>query len=177
MEAHISEWNKRHLQQMTMEESPPSYAYFREILEDHGCSPLADKILEGEVTSDLDKFPPAVKQLLVNMKRTDQEKACLPINGYIHTDEYQQLFRSVSEHTPSSPSGMTYTIWKCIASSTELAQVMVIMMRLPFMYGFKNDRWAHCIDVMLEKKTGVRRIHQLRIIGLIRPSSSSLQSK
>ncbi|KAL7544844.1 hypothetical protein ACHAWF_009231 [Thalassiosira exigua] len=41
------------------------------------------------------------------------------------------------------------------------------MMCLPFMYGFKNDRWAKCLDVMLEKKPGVRWIHQLRIIGLV----------
>ena len=40
-------------------------------------------------------------------------------------------------------------------------------MRLPFMHGFKNDRWSKCLDVMLEKKPGVREIHQLRIIGLV----------
>lgn len=28
-------------------------------------------------------------------------------------------------------------------------------------------RWTKCIDVMLEKKPGVRKIHQLRIIGLV----------
>ncbi|KAL7546461.1 hypothetical protein ACHAWF_009793, partial [Thalassiosira exigua] len=41
------------------------------------------------------------------------------------------------------------------------------MLRLPFMYGFMNERWANSLDVMLEKKPGVRRIHQLRIIGLV----------
>ncbi|KAL7550658.1 hypothetical protein ACHAWF_013872 [Thalassiosira exigua] len=41
------------------------------------------------------------------------------------------------------------------------------MMILPFMYGFKNERWANSPDVMLKKKPGVRRIHQLRIIGLV----------
>ena len=48
-----------------------------------------------------------------------------------------------------------------------MALYLVVMMRLPFMHGFKNDRWALCLDVMLEKKPGVRRIHQLRIIGLV----------
>ncbi|KAL7533444.1 hypothetical protein ACHAXR_008968 [Thalassiosira sp. AJA248-18] len=42
-----------------------------------------------------------------------------------------------------------------------------IMMRLPFMYGFVNNRWTKCIDVMLEKKKGIRQIHQMRIIGLV----------
>ena len=40
-------------------------------------------------------------------------------------------------------------------------------MRLPFMHGFVNDRWAKCINVMLEKKKGVRKFHMLRIIGLV----------
>ncbi|KAL7555007.1 hypothetical protein ACHAWF_018680 [Thalassiosira exigua] len=35
------------------------------------------------------------------------------------------------------------------------------------MYGFINDRWAKCLDIMLEKKPGVRKIHHLRIIGLV----------
>ena len=68
---------------------------------------------------------------------------------------------------------MNYTIWNCIASDNELSAYMVIMMRLPFMYGFKNDRWAKCIDVMLEKKAGVQRIHQLRIIGLVEADFNS----
>ena len=35
------------------------------------------------------------------------------------------------------------------------------------MYGFVNRRWMKMIDVMLEKKKGVRYIHMLRIIGLL----------
>ena len=31
-----------------------------------------------------------------------------------------------------------------------------------------NSRWSNCLDVMLEKKAGVRKIHQLRIIGLLK---------
>jgi len=41
------------------------------------------------------------------------------------------------------------------------------MMSLPFMYGFINTRWTRSIDVMLEKKRGNRKIHMLRIIGLL----------
>ncbi|KAL7517424.1 hypothetical protein ACHAWF_000123, partial [Thalassiosira exigua] len=67
----------------------------------------------------------------------------------------------------SSPSGIHYTFWKDIASDSKISLYVVIMMCLPFMYGFKNDRWAKCLDVMLEKKPDVRRIHQLRIIGVV----------
>jgi len=35
------------------------------------------------------------------------------------------------------------------------------------MYGFVNERWTTEIDVMLEKKQDIRKIHQLRIIGIL----------
>ena len=40
-------------------------------------------------------------------------------------------------------------------------------MNLPFKYGFVNERWCRAKDVMLEKKPGVSKIHQLHIIGLL----------
>ena len=48
-----------------------------------------------------------------------------------------------------------------------MAQYCSVMMRLPFMHGFKNDHWAKSIDIMLEMKAGVKKIHLLRIIGLV----------
>ena len=48
-----------------------------------------------------------------------------------------------------------------------LAEFLCIMISLPFLYGFVNKRWTKEVDVMLEKKKGVRKIHQLRIIGLL----------
>ena len=62
---------------------------------------------------------------------------------------------------------MDHTIWKCIASDESLEELFAIMMSLPLNYGFVNDRWCRATAVMLEKKPGVRKIHQLRIIGLI----------
>ena len=62
---------------------------------------------------------------------------------------------------------MDYTVWKCIAKDDGLAPSFATMMSLPFQYGFVNKRWFKATDVMLEKKPGVRKIHQLRIIGLL----------
>ena len=78
-----------------------------------------------------------------------------------------QTFKKVKENTSSSPSGLDYTIWKCIASNESLAEVFAIMMSLLFKYGFVHERWCKATDVMIEKKPGVRKIHQLRIIGLL----------
>ena len=53
------------------------------------------------------------------------------------------------------------------AKDDGLASSFAIMMSLPFQYVFVNKRWCKAKDVMLEKKPGVRMIHQLRIIGLL----------
>ena len=54
-----------------------------------------------------------------------------------------------------------------MAACDYCAEFLFIMVSLPFMYGFVNNRWTREIDVMLEKKKGVRKIHLLRIIGLL----------
>jgi hypothetical protein len=38
-------------------------------------------------------------------------------------------------------------------------------MLLPYMVGIFPQRWRQIIDVMLEKKPGERKIHQLRIVA------------
>ena len=58
-------------------------------------------------------------------------------------------------------------IWKCIARDESLAELFAIMMSLQFKYEFVNERWCKATDLMLKKKPGVRKIHQLRIIGLL----------
>ncbi|KAL7548720.1 hypothetical protein ACHAWF_017511 [Thalassiosira exigua] len=124
MEAHLLRRNKRHLQQVAMEPTPPSQGYFESILSEFGTLNAADDLLEGETTNDMTQFPPVVRTWLGQFRRNDDDRKCYPITGMIHTDEFQAAFRS-------------------------------------------NERWATSIDVMLEKKPGVRHIHQLRIIGLV----------
>jgi len=38
------------------------------------------------------------------------------------------------------------------------------------MYAFINKCWTHEVDVMREKNQDVRKIHQLRIIGMLEAS-------
>ena len=46
-------------------------------------------------------------------------------------------------------------------------QKMMSWQSLPFQYGFVNNRWCKAKNLILEKKPGVRKIHQLCIIGLL----------
>ena len=81
--------------------------------------------------------------------------------------DFQSAFKAAAERTTSSPAGLHYTIWKTVAREDDLASWLSLMMSLPFCFGFVNARWKQIIDVMIEKKRGVRKIHQLRIIGIL----------
>ena len=56
-----------------------------------------------------------------------------------------------------------------MAKSNYLSSFLCILVSLPFVYGFANERWTSMIDCMLEKKPGVHKIHTMRIIGLVCP--------
>jgi hypothetical protein len=167
MEAILLLRNKKHLQQVAMEEAPPTQPELRTLFDDYGCGPNSDKILDGELTEEIESFLTVVRTWLQNLRRSEKEQQCHPIDGWITAQEFRQAFYSVKENTSSSPSGLNYTLWKCIASDDSLSETMAIMMSLPFVYGFVNKRWTTSIDVMLEKKRGLRQIHRLRIIGLV----------
>ena len=100
-------------------------------------------------------------------KMTPAERALRPVPPEITPSEFAEAFKLTNEKTSSSPSGLHYTLWKSISEKEYLCSYMCIMMSLPFMYGFSNTRWETAIDVMLEKKLGVRSIHLMRIIGLL----------
>ena len=82
-------------------------------------------------------------------------------------EDFQKVMKLQDETTTSSPSGIHYTLWKALAEDDDLAELHALWLSIPFMYGFTSERHLKEIDCMLEKKYGVRRIHILRIIGLM----------
>ena len=167
LEHNILQRNKRHLQQVDRENGIPMHTAFDDLFSNHGTSPAADALLNGEISAELNAFPPPVRNVLRFIAKTEQEAMLPEITGEITTAEFKSAFKAVSEKTSSSPSGLHYTLWKAIATDNELSEYFAIMLSLPFMYGFSPKRWEQCVEVMLEKKAGTRHIHQLRIIGLL----------
>ena len=73
---------------MASESSTPSMNYFHKVTENFGASPLADKLLDDEITDKLHAFPPTVRAWLLQFKRTDKERECRSIDGFIFPDEF-----------------------------------------------------------------------------------------
>ena len=152
--------NKRHLQQVSKEQGLSHHPIMKDIMENCGDNGTADEILNG--TYDIPQgTPDAIRAWISSMKRTPAESALPKVTGYISREQFQSAFKKTKEFTSSSPSGAHYTLWKSIANDNDLAEFLCMMMSLPFMYGFTNERWTNCVDVMLEKSKGERKIHQL----------------
>ncbi|KAL7536722.1 hypothetical protein ACHAWF_007008 [Thalassiosira exigua] len=163
----IVQRNKRHLQQAEIEGGRSQDPVMLRMEENFGDNDLVDDLHKGKIT-----LSEATDEVILAFVRALQETASKvklpPVTGEVGLREaYQAAYRAVSEKTTSSPAGLHYTIWKSVSSVDEFAEWLSIMMSLPYMYGFVNERWATEINAMLEKKRGVRKIHLLQIIGIL----------
>ena len=57
MKAKLLKQNKHHLQHMVKEKTPSSWEVFHELLSNFGTSPTSSKIVENNVTTELNQFP------------------------------------------------------------------------------------------------------------------------
>ena len=101
----------------------------------------------------------AIQAWLSAVQKTSTNSTLPKIEEAISVAEFQQAFKAVKEHILSSPSSLNHSIWKVVAREDGLVEWLSTMMSLPFMYGFVNKRWATIVDVMIEKKKDVRKIH------------------
>lgn len=76
-------------------------------------------------------------------------------------EQYAASWKKVKEKTSAGPSGMTIPHMKAHGNLRFLTEVDTILANLPFRYGFSPERWRKGLDVMLEKKPGVRQLSTL----------------
>ncbi|KAL7551610.1 hypothetical protein ACHAWF_018082 [Thalassiosira exigua] len=164
MENLILERNKRHLQQMAIEDGPSESEPLLSMRDNYGFNKMTKDILDGVFTTE-HEVSPALAAWIKALCQTNKERAVPPVLGGVSTDTWQRLFRSSNERTSSEPNGMNYTILKALAMSRYVSEIMAIMASLPFIYGFVNKRWLTETDFVIEKKPGDCRMHRLRIIG------------
>jgi hypothetical protein len=165
----MQEWlrrrNKRHLEQMYVEERPPTKQEFQQILSEHGTSEIAMAILDGTIDPSTLGLDEDASNFVKGLAKSTEEKP-LSTPSQMSRKDFQAAMKVTHEDTSSSASGLHYTLWKAIAESDKLSAIHAIMISLPFMYGFICERWRKTIDCMLEKKPGIRQIHIMRIICL-----------
>ena len=167
MENWLFRQNKAHHQQVHQDRSFPTISPFTDLVGEHGTSNLVDSILEGTINLDKYEFPAHIKDWISLIKREEADNKLSPIPSFIEPNEFTRAFKITDEMTSSSPFGTHYTMWKAIAEKEDFCEYLAIMMSLPFQYGFTNKRWENAIEVMLEKKPNMRKIHLMRIIALV----------
>ena len=133
---------------------------------DQGSNNLVDQLLKGE-PSLMEVTYEAIQAWLSAIQETSNDMVLPKICSAISVEEFQTAFKAVNERTSSSPSNLHYSIWKVVSQEDNLAESLGIMMSTPFMYGFVNTRWSTVVDVVLKKKNGNRKIHHLRIPGIL----------
>ena len=153
-----------HLEQTAREQGISTHPPFTQLRENQGFNALSTRVLNGEEITDYE-LTPETATFFAALKRTDKDRALSPVLGIISSTEVQEMFQLAKERTSSDPRTPNYSIWKCLARSDKVAGLLSILFSLPFVYSFPNEHWTHMTNFMLEKKPGVRHIHQLRIIG------------
>jgi hypothetical protein len=115
-----------------------------------GVSDKAKCILQGKfLRDDVDEWAghliPFLSQVIPTEFATDLTPA-----------QYKDGWKRVKEKTSAGPSGLTIPHMKAHGISAYLTEIDCIMANLPYRYGFSPRRWRKALDVMLEKKPGVR---------------------
>ena len=166
IESNLIERNRRHLEQTAREHGISTKAPLTTIRANYGLNPLTDQILDGTL-STVYELTPEMNAFFAALRSSPATDKLPPVLGSITSADFQSMFKRAKEKTSSDSRTLNYSIWKCIATSDRISSWVAILLSLPFMYGFVNTHWTHMSDFMLEKKPGVRQIHQLRIIGKV----------
>lgn len=127
----------------------------------YATTPAVQQILRATYTPDpsVDSW---ARQLIPFLK---QEVTMEPPQ-YQSVQQHNAGWKKVKERTSAGPSGITIPHMKAHGQSLLLSNIDTMMANLPYVHGFSPDRWRKGLDVMLEKKPGVRKINTLRAILL-----------
>jgi len=90
--------------------------------------------------------------------------------------EFERIIIDTPERTSSSPSRRHLGHYKAALQSSNLLYLLCQLTSLPFQFGFTPTRWTTSIDTMLEKSPGNPHKSKLRIIQLLRTSTSASKS-
>ena len=128
-------------------------------------SAAADAVLAGAFEPPAGADPHALK-LLEQLKMPESVRNGSPVHVELDVDKCAQGWKLAKEFTSSSESGPHFGHCKAGAQHPGLCKLDAIMSNIPHRTGYSPPRWKSGVNVMLEKKAGDVRVHQLRTILL-----------
>ena len=89
------------------------------------------------------------------------------VNTRINGTQWQQRWRTASEKTSSSISGLHFGHYKAGAASDSISHFHALKTTIALQRGIALTRWKHGLSVMLEKMFGCTLVEKLRAILLM----------
>jgi len=127
-----------------------------------GLGEGADAVMRGDYVVPLS----CTRGTKLFLEYAQRPPEVVPIPARIPTEYYKQAFKCVDERTGASYSGIHYGHYKALFTHPSTADVEAAWLNAPFRLGFSSARSQKGVDVMLEKKAGVRQVDKLRAILL-----------
>jgi hypothetical protein len=89
------------------------------------------------------------------------------IDVSILCDTWQSYWKRAKEKTSSPMSGLHFGHYKAAVDSNYISEIHSSITETAFAWGCSIPRWQQGLQVMLEKKPGVRNVEKLRAILLM----------
>ena len=148
------------------ESSPFCQGLLGESLGNVSNTDAAAAILEGTFQPP-ENTPESVCLLLEEIGRIGKLVSRQAVRLTCTTEEFQTYWRSISEKTSSSASGVHFGHYVAAAEQTPLARFFAKQISYITQTGRAPSRWGVGLNVLLEKIAGVALVNKLRAILLI----------
>ena len=110
---------------------------------------------------------PEFRQFLQAMAQPSELESTPLVDTIITTQDFQKVFKKLSNKISSSPSGRHITHYKILAKDPGLSEILARTITLPFKHRFSPLRWRTAVQFMLEKEPWNPTISKLRVIQLL----------
>jgi len=130
-----------------------------------GLTPAAQATLAGLYDSNHD-LDSRILDVITQWQKPQAVRELEPVPMDISLDSYVAFWTKAREDTACYPSALSFSTMKAGAADCDITALDCSLTRIPLRYGFAPSRWKFCLDVMLQKKSGVTELSGLRTIVL-----------
>ena len=165
IEDHLLQINRQHLRQAA--DTPFAEGISDEMIDWDGSGELVDRLVKGEPLPDMAHLSETciayMKGMLAN--KIDTIDA---MDMDLILEKYRHLWKCKRENTATSPFGLHIGHYKSVLGEDkeDILEVHQRLRVIPCKYGFVLNRWAHTVQLMIQKDEGEPRTNRLRIVDI-----------